>query len=116
DSSNYKLELPDELRKRRIRPRFHAALLRPHQPNDDAIFPSQEVGRFYDFGMPDDQEWLVESILGHEWVGPRSLHFRVQWTAGDVTWEPPKNMADVQHLDEYFELHGVTRWQDLSRD
>jgi hypothetical protein len=115
ETSTYELELSEELRKHRIHPRFHASLLREHQPNDDAIFPSREVGRFYDFGMPDDQEWMVEAIIGHEWVSPRSLKFRVQWMAGDITWEPPKHVEDVQHLDEYLQLHGVARWQDLPR-
>jgi hypothetical protein len=115
ETSTYELELSAELKKRRIHPRFHASVLREHQPNDDAIFSSREVGRFYDFGMPDDQEWHVESILSHEWVGARTLRFRVQWTAGDITWEPPKHLAEVQHLDEYLELHGVKRWQDLPR-
>jgi hypothetical protein len=114
-TSTYELELSAELQKRRIHPRFHALVLREHQPNDDAIFPSREAGRFYDFRMPDDQEWMVESILGHEWVGARTLKFRGQWTAGDVTWEPPKHLEEVQHLDEYLELHGVARWQDLPR-
>jgi hypothetical protein len=114
-TSNYELELPAELRNRRIHPRFHASLLREHQPNDNDIFPSREVGRFYDFGMPDDQEWFVDSILDHSWVGPRSVRFRVQWTAGDITWEPPKNLEQLQHLDDYFVLQGVTQWQDLSR-
>jgi hypothetical protein len=82
------------------------SLLQEHQPNDDAIFPSWEAGGFYDFGMPDDQEWFVESILGHEWIGPCSLRFRVQWMAGDITWEPPHHLEEVQHLDEYLELHG----------
>ncbi|KAJ7079865.1 hypothetical protein C8R43DRAFT_910043, partial [Mycena crocata] len=63
----------------------------------------------------EDQEWIVESILTHEWVGPRSLRFRVQWTAGDMTWEPPKHLEDTQHLDNYYALHAVERWQDLRR-
>jgi hypothetical protein len=116
ESSSYKLELPAELWRRKIHPRFHASLLRPHQPNDDDIFPGREVGRFYDFGMPDEQEWMVESIIGHKWIGPRTLRFRVKWTAGDITWEPPKHMEETAQLDEYYELHAVERWQELSRD
>jgi hypothetical protein len=114
--STYKLELPMELTARRIHPRFHVSLLRPHQPNNDDIFPSREVGRFYDFGMPKNQEWMVEAIISHKWTGPRSLRFRVKWTAGDITWEPPKHLEETLHLDEYYELHAVERWQDLPHD
>ncbi|KAJ7281692.1 hypothetical protein C8J57DRAFT_1500380 [Mycena rebaudengoi] len=106
ESSSYELDLPEELRCRRIHAHFHASLLREHQQNDLDIFPSREVGRFYDFGMPDDEEWLVENILEHSWVGPWSVRFRVKWTAGDITWEPPKHLEEVRHLDEYYELHG----------
>ena len=42
DSSNYGLELSEELVARRIRPRFHVLLLRPFEPNNDTLFPGQE--------------------------------------------------------------------------
>jgi hypothetical protein len=52
--SNYELELLAELVRRRIHPRFHVSLLRPHQPNDDALFPNRKRAELYDFGAPDD--------------------------------------------------------------
>lgn len=79
------------------------------------MFPSREAQRFYDFGTPDDQEWFVEEILTHQWSGPRTIQFRVKWTAGDITWEPPKHLEECVALDDYFEAMGVTRWQDLLR-
>jgi hypothetical protein len=42
EMSDYVLELTPELVARRIHPRFHVSLLRAHEPNDDALFPSRE--------------------------------------------------------------------------
>jgi hypothetical protein len=84
ETSDYVLELSPELIARRIHPRFHVSLLRAHEPNDDALFPSRESKHFYDFGMLDDDEWMVDEIVGHRYNG-RSIEFNVRWTAGDHT-------------------------------
>src|ERR1700683_1503520 len=76
ESSNYELELSEELIARRIYPKFHISLLRPFEPNDNVIFPSRESNAFYDFGMPDDDEWLVDEIVGHRFVR-KSIEFNV---------------------------------------
>jgi hypothetical protein len=65
-SSNYELELPAELVRRRIHPRFHVSLLRPHQLNDDALFPNRKRAEPYDFGTPDNAEWMVDELVGHQ--------------------------------------------------
>lgn len=113
-TSNYRLSLSDDLVARGIHPNFHASLLRPHEPNDEVTFPGREAKVFYDFGMPDEQEWFVEEINGHRWIGKR-VELRVKWTAGDHTWEPYKNVSEVAALDDYFALMGVTTWQALAR-
>ena len=69
DTSTYVLELSPELAARKIHPRFHSLLLRPFEPNDDELFPSRESKHFYDFGMPDDDKWLVDEIVGHHFIG-----------------------------------------------
>lgn len=76
ETSNYSLALSDELFARRIHPTFHASLLRPFEANDDWIFPSRESKHFYNFGMPDDDEWLVDKIISHRFVD-RSIEFNV---------------------------------------
>jgi hypothetical protein len=113
-TSTYTLELPSELASRKIHPTFHGSLLRPHEPNDNVIFPSREAQRFYDFGVPDDQEWFVDEIVRHEWTG-NQVKFWVKWTAGDYTWETPAALNELQALDDYFEAYGVTRWQGLPK-
>src|ERR1700692_2109588 len=114
NSSNYELELSEELKASRIHPRFHVSLLRPFEPNNDTLFPGCESKRFYDFGMPDDDEWLVGEIMGHRFIG-QTIEFNVRWTAGDHTWEPYAHVRDLEALDHYYALMGVTRWQSLAK-
>jgi hypothetical protein len=73
---------------------------RPYHANDDVLFPHREAHKFYDFGMPDDQEWLVEEILAHQWDKDH-LSFQVLWNLGDTTWEPYAVCKDLQALDDY---------------
>ncbi|KAL1937390.1 hypothetical protein VTO73DRAFT_13796 [Trametes versicolor] len=114
DVSSYTLELPEELTKRRVHPTFHAALLRPHHESDAAIFPGREAQKFYDFGAPDEQEWLVEEITGHRWTA-RSIEFLVHWSAGEFTWEPLAHCDELRALDDYLALMGVDDWRRLPR-
>ena len=114
DSSNYELELLEELKARHIHPHFHVLLLRPFEPNDDTLFPGRESKQFYNFGMPDDDEWLINAIMGHRFVG-RSIEFNVRWTAGDHTWESYAHVKDLEALDHYYALMGVTCWQLLAK-
>ena len=76
-TSNYKLALPPELTKRRVHPRFHIGLLRPHYPNDDVLFPNRKRAEPYNFGTPEDVEWFVNKIVSHRWKG-KSIKFLVK--------------------------------------
>jgi hypothetical protein len=114
ETSDYELALSKELIARRIHPRFHVSFLRRHEPNDDLLFPSRESKRMYDFGMPDDEEWLVDEIVGHRFNN-KSIEFHIRWTAGDHTWEPFTHVKDLEALDTYYSLMGTTRWQSLAR-
>jgi hypothetical protein len=113
-ASTYRVELPAQLRARNIHDRFHRSKLRPHHANDDVLFPHREPHRFYDFGTPDDQEWLVEEILAHQWDRDR-LSFQVLWNLGDTTWEPYSSCKDLRALDDYLRLLGVEEPSELPR-
>jgi hypothetical protein len=102
-TSNYHVELLAQLQVRNLHDRFHQSKLCPYQANDDVLFPHQEAHRFYDFGTPDDQEWLVEEILAHKWEGNQLL-FQIHWNLGDTTWEPLESCEALQALDEYLHL------------
>ena len=112
ETSNYTLELPDDLCKRKIHPTFHISRLWRHEPNDEKLFPNREAQVFYDLGMPADAEWYVDHIMEHRGKG-RTLRFRVKWSLGDETWEPLANVDDLSALDEYLETQGVSRVGDL---
>jgi hypothetical protein len=76
--SNYKLDLPLELTKRRVHERFHVGLLRPHVPNDDVLLHNRKKADLYDFGAPEDAKWSVNKIVGHKWKGkiPSEIELR----------------------------------------
>jgi hypothetical protein len=114
DASHYTLALPDKLLKRRIHPTFHAKLLRPAILNDNERFPNREATFFYDFGDNPERGWLVDSIVDHKFTN-NSIQFDVLWDTGETTHEPLLHCKDLSALDNYLELHGVTRWHDLPR-
>jgi hypothetical protein len=113
-TSNYELELPAELARRRIHSRFHITLLRPHSPNDDALFLNRKKAEPYDFGAPESAEWYVDEIVGHQWKG-WNMEFLVKWNMGDSTWEPIVHCNKLAALDDYLMLLGIGRWQDLPK-
>jgi hypothetical protein len=108
-TSNYILELPEELQHRGIHLKFHVSRLRPHVWNDNVLFPHREVQVFYDFRLDQTNEWLVDSISGHCWDGSH-IELEVRWNLGDMTWEPYQNVKDLAALDEYLETHGANLW------
>lgn len=114
ETSHYAVDLPSELTARRIHSTFHVSKLRPHVENNRVTFPGREAQFFYDFGEPEDQEWQVEGILAHKWEGNK-IQFQVQWTMGKCTWEPYDSCKELQALDEYLKLRGVTNWRSLKR-
>ena len=114
ESSSYTLDLSDELKARRIHPKFHVSRLRRHEPNNDELFPHRDSKLFYDFGEPDETEWFVDEIKAHRWTGNK-IEFSVQWNLGDTTWEPYENCKDLEALQNYLDLAGITNWRKLPR-
>ncbi|KAL1937189.1 hypothetical protein VTO73DRAFT_14488 [Trametes versicolor] len=114
ETSTYTLDLPGTLTSRGIFPTFHVSKLRPHEPNDENLFPHRDVEVFYDFGDDPEREFVVDGILAHEWRG-RDVAFLVQWAAGDTTWEPLAHVRDLEALDRYYEVLGVEAWTELPR-
>ena len=56
DSSNMTIELPPELKDRRISPTFHTNLVQPYVTNNNILFPKREAKLYYNFGNNDEQE------------------------------------------------------------
>lgn len=114
-TSTFTLKLPPELQEHQIHNKFHASLLRPHNPNDDALFPTREAKSYYNFGQNPEEEWQVEEITSHCWTAAKSK-FQVKWTYGDSTWEPYTSCKELEALDEYLRLQGVQSWRSLPRN
>jgi hypothetical protein len=79
--ASYKLDLPDELRRRGVSPSFHPALLRIHVPNNDTCFPGRQLKQIPGVReMP--TEWTISEIKRHTGKGADSL-FEVLWNTGE---------------------------------
>jgi hypothetical protein len=111
ERSTYKIELSPDLLSRRIHDVFHEKLLKTYITNNDNKFPKRETHVPYDIGNDPEQEWVVESIEDHKW-SPRLL-FKVRWAIGDTTWESLHVVDELEALDQYLELEGVSRPSDL---
>ena len=112
NSSNITIELPQELKDRRIFPTFHTNLVWPYVETNDSLFPKREANTYYNFGNYDEQEWFVDEILAHKWAND-GLELQVKWTLGDVTWELISSCKDLEALDKYIELWGIKCTHDL---
>jgi len=112
-TSTYKIKLPPDLAKRQVHDVFHENVLKPFIPNNDELFPKRDALKHYDFGNDPDHEWVVQSITDHRWSP--NLEFKVQWQYGDSTWELLTIVDDLEALDQYLELEGVTEPLRLRR-
>jgi hypothetical protein len=112
-ASTVTLELPDELKNQCVLPTFHTNLVRRYIANNDDLFPKREAKSFYDFGVAADEEWLVDEIIAHRRINSKELEFQVRWTLGDVTWEPMSACKELEALDNYLELRGMSKPRDL---
>ena len=108
-TSNYKVELLAQLKAWNLHDWFHWSKLHPYHANDDVLFPHREVHMFYDYGTPDNQEWLVNMINAHKW-NKGHLLFQVHWNMGDTTWEcydlvlPPFYFSIFPYLSSHMTL------------
>ena len=59
------LKLPDDLKNWCIAPTFHTSLICKHEANNNDLFPCGKAKAFYDFGLNNKEEWLVDEILSH---------------------------------------------------
>ena len=59
-------------------------------------------------------EWLVDSITAHGWEG-NTLLFKVKWNLGDETWEPVDHVDELEALNNYLTIMGVSHWRELPR-
>ena len=64
-TDTYTLDLPEEMRKRRIHPTFHIGLLHQHEENDNVLFPRRDTQAFYDVRQTDKEEWIVDEVIAH---------------------------------------------------
>ena len=63
DSLNVTIELPPELKDRRISPTFHTNLVWLYVKNNDILFPKREAILYYDFGNNIEQKWFIDKNI-----------------------------------------------------
>jgi hypothetical protein len=106
------LDLPSHLKQHGVYNIFHAALLRPHVPNDNRLFPGRldmQLGN-----MDAKGEWAVDAIEMHADAKENAV-FLVKWKSGDKTWLPYYQITHLNALTEYFELQGIKRIEYLRK-
>ena len=111
-NDTYTLELPEELHKRCIHPTFHIRLLHQYKRNDNVLFSKRDMHVFYDVGQSNEDEWFINKIITYQWAGNK-IKFLVKWNLGDSTWEQSSNCEELEALDRYLELQGVSGVQQL---
>jgi len=89
------------------------SLIWAHVANDDERFLHCDMQLYYNFGATNEPKWFVNEILAHHWVSKNDLEFQVHWTLGDITWEPLASCKELEALDIYLELCGVTQPHNL---
>jgi hypothetical protein len=114
EKSNYWLKLPQEMTTWHIHSMFHIWLLCPFIDNDQTLFPKRDAQYYYDYGEPDNNEWIVNKIIRHQWNG-KVIEFHVRWSLGDTTWEPIEHCDKLQALDEYLILMNAKDWWSLHK-
>ncbi|QRW22607.1 Transposon Ty3-I Gag-Pol polyprotein [Rhizoctonia solani] len=111
EGATYHVELPEDLRRRRIKAIFHALLLKPHIPYKDRRFPGRNYKQIA-LLEANDNKWAVEKIVGHCGKGSNTM-FKIAWQTGDCTWETYRVVRHLEALKQYFKAIGVKQARDL---
>ncbi|EJD34649.1 hypothetical protein AURDEDRAFT_30070, partial [Auricularia subglabra TFB-10046 SS5] len=101
----YELELPPELKKRRIHPTFHVSLLREHVPSDDDRFPGRNISELTALDNL-TTEVTVHEIVGYRWKDNK-LSFFVTWSDGHTTEEEYQAISHTPAFEEFCETRGI---------
>jgi transposase InsO family protein len=103
-NGTFKVDLPPELKQRGIHPAFHSSLLRIHVPNDDRLFPGRRASQL---GLAEQMEgeWSISHLRSHRNSGTKAI-FEVEWTSGDITWLPYRDVQNWTALHDYLETLG----------
>ena len=106
-NQSFRIDLPTDLKRRGVHDVFHSSLLQVHILNDDRLFPGRLDEQISSEGpMDPTTEWALDKILSHMQSEQNSV-FKVKWKAGDITWVPYRDLANLPALATYLELVGV---------
>ena len=73
EASTVTLKLPDDLKNWHITLIFHTSLIHKYEANNDDLFPHCKAKAFYNFGLNNKEEWLINEILSHQWINSKDL-------------------------------------------
>jgi hypothetical protein len=87
---------------------FHIKLLKQYQYDQRFVDPAEAA-------MADTQLFEVEEILDHLFEGKKQLKttmkFKIKWRGyPNPTWEPYKNLRDVERLHTYLKAHKLAKF------
>ncbi|KAF8643065.1 hypothetical protein AX16_009226 [Volvariella volvacea WC 439] len=104
----FQLELPEQWKIHNI---FHASLLTPYKENNihgpNFLMPPSDI-------INDEEEWEVENIIKHRWIGPkrkRQVEYLIAWKgypSSENRWEKEElltNAPDI--LKRYKKEHNI---------
>ena len=73
---------------------------------------------FYDFGHNAELESVVRDIIAHQWTGrnDETLKFYIRYEDGDWEWRDWALCEELNALDEYLQLRGVSSPAELPKE
>ncbi|KAF8639127.1 hypothetical protein AX16_010365 [Volvariella volvacea WC 439] len=104
----FQIELPEQWKIHNV---FHASLLTPYKENDihgpNFLMPPSDI-------INDEEEWEVENIIKHRWIGPkrkRQVEYLIAWKgypSSENRWEKEELLMNAPEiLRRYKKEHNI---------
>ncbi|KAF8652823.1 hypothetical protein AX16_004146 [Volvariella volvacea WC 439] len=112
----FQLELPKQWKIHNV---FHMSLLTPYRENDihgpNFINPPSEI-------INDEEEWEVENIIKHRWIGPkrkRHIEYLIAWKgypSSENCWEKEELLTNAPDILKNYKIHDWIQKSPANRE